>query len=149
MKLVKEHLLEFERGLDPKDVLGIGKRYLIEKWLKDHNIKYYYINKNLIIDVHGVVNLEHRKIGNLPEYIQFGKVAGFFDCADNNMTSLRGCPKYVEGYFACDHNNLKTLDGCPKRVDGTFHCNVNKTKFTEDYVRSLCVVKQEVEDYRG
>jgi len=65
------------------------------------------------------------------------------------MTSLRGCPKYVEGYFACDHNKLKTLDGCPERVDGAFHCNVNKTKFTEDYVRSLCAVKREVEDFGG
>ena len=152
--IVKEYLYEFERGVDPKNILGIGKRHLIEEWLKKYENKIrgtgtYFINDDLTIDIKGSFLIDHEKIGNFPEYIQFGKVEGAFDCADNNMTSLKGCPEYVGGYFACDHNKLSTLIGCPKRVDGSFHCNENKKVFTNKYVRSLCFVRREVEDYRG
>ena len=36
--IVRENI-NFQRGLEPKDSLNIGKRSLIEKWLKDISLK--------------------------------------------------------------------------------------------------------------
>ena len=66
--------------------------------------------------------------------------SGSFDCSNNKLTTLEGAPKEVAGNFYCSDNKLTTLVGAPKKVGGNFGCYVNPTKFTEEYVRSLCDV---------
>ena len=69
------------------------------------------------------------------------EVKGFFDCSYNQLTSLKGSPKKVGGFFACGHNSLRDLKGSPNKVEGCFNCIKNTTKFTEDDVKNVCIVK--------
>jgi hypothetical protein len=58
--------------------------------------------------------------------VKFGKVSGYFSCFENKLTSLEGCPNYIDGSFYCRRNNLTTLEHCPKYVGGNFYCDNNK-----------------------
>jgi hypothetical protein len=53
-------------------------------------------------------------------------VNGHFWCSRNNLKSLQYCPQIVKGYFWCSHNNLKSLQYCPQIVKGHFYCSYNK-----------------------
>jgi hypothetical protein len=50
---------------------------------------------------------------------------GGFNCTNNQLTTLEGCPEVVDGSFFCSNNQLTTLVGCPKVVDGWFYCSYN------------------------
>jgi hypothetical protein len=155
MKIVKEHIYEsFKQGDDKLSSLGLGKKYLIEKWLAEFNIKDYYINRDFSIDAYGEVILAYRELTELPSYIQFNKidrktssqqvgfsvahtklsslrgcpkeVMGTFDCSNNNLKSLKFGPEYVWGTYFCEHNQIETLEGCPKYIGRNFHAEHNK-----------------------
>ena len=120
---------------------------MIKEWLRKYNIENYTINKDFTIDVDGNVILVLKDLSKFPEYIQFGVVGGNFDCSNNNIISLRGCPRKVDGFFNCNYNklkslekgpvevgssvycfrnNLKSLEGAPKEVGGSFYCDNNQ-----------------------
>jgi hypothetical protein len=122
MKLVKESLqpLQFQRGLDPKNAMGIGKYAKIKAWLEEMDIENYIINDDFTIDVDGFVYLQHKDLNKFPDYIQSGKVGGWFDCGNNKLTSLKGAPKFVTR---------------------SFYCNNNKKEFTKAEVQAVCNVK--------
>ena len=140
------------------------RRELIESWLKEYNIKNYTINDDFTIDVDGNVNLIRKNLTEFPDYIQFDIVNDSFDCSENKLTSLRGCPKEVGGDFICSRNNLTSLEGAPKEVGGfdcsfnkltslrgvpkevggDFYCSNNKVQFTEEDVRKVCNVKGKI-----
>jgi hypothetical protein len=91
-----------------------------EKYLEN-----YTINPDGSIDVDDDVDL-WRKLGDMEKLpVKFGKVYGYFRCNNKKLTTLEGCPNYVDGYFSCDKNKLTTLEGCPKYIGGDFSCNVN------------------------
>ena len=138
--LVKESL-SFTRGNEPKDTLGIGQRYLIEKWLEEMHIKYYTINDDLTINVFSSLYLADKNLTEIPEYIQFNQVKFHFNCQNNKLTSLRGCPNMVRKNFYCDSNLLTSLEGCPKYVGGFFQCFNNPVRFDRRYINTLCDVK--------
>jgi hypothetical protein len=102
------------------------------------------INNDLTIDVHRYVDLDYKNIMEFPEYITFNRVDGMFACDNNGLTSLRGCPVFVEGGFYCQDNQLISLEGCPKETRGSFWCSGNKIKFTIDDVIKLCKVDKEI-----
>ena len=52
-------------------------------------------------------------------------VDGIFDCADNLLTDLEGCPKKVGKIFVCSYNALTNLIGAPKEVGEKFLCYSN------------------------
>ncbi len=93
----------------------------IEEICKKLNIRNYTINDDGSIDVNGNISLRQRGLTELP--LKFNKVSGYFDCSDNKLTSLEGCPEYVGDYFKCERNlGLKSLKGCPKYIGGSFNC---------------------------
>jgi hypothetical protein len=49
-----------------------------------------------------------------------------FSCADEQLTSIKGCPQIVKGDFSCSYNNLQSLQYCPQIVKGDFYCTGNK-----------------------
>jgi hypothetical protein len=103
--------------------LGVGQEVLIKKWLDEHKIKNYTINDDLTIDINGSINLRRCGVEQLPEYIQFGKVSGYFVCCGCKLKSLEGCPQKVGYQFDCSEcNSLETLKGCPKEVGDYFYC---------------------------
>ena len=83
----------------------------------------YTINENGLIDVNGDVRLI-KQVDKLP--FKFGKVSGNFNCDNNKLTNLEGCPSYVGGDFHCSDNQLTSLKGCPNHIVGDFHCLDNK-----------------------
>jgi len=149
MKLVKEYLNEkFTEDSDPIHDMEIGLIKIVKKWLEEHNIRNYTINKDLSIDVKGVVKLKHQLNGNFPDYIKFNKImAGFFSVDGCNMTSLRGCPESISGKgsayhgdFNCSENNLESLEGAPKIVTGSFNCGNNGRRFLIKEIEDRCKV---------
>jgi hypothetical protein len=138
-------VFSFERSSsDPLKNLSVGKRVQIVKWLDSFGITNYTINDDLTIDVKGDVELDHKSLTCFPSFIKFNKVSGYFDCANNQLTSLEGCPTIVGGSFYSSRNQLISLEGCPATVGGGFYCHDNNKQFSEEYVRSLCKVKEDI-----
>ena len=53
-------------------------------------------------------------------------VTGRFSCSRNLLTSLEFGPEEVHGDYYCYGNKLTTLKGCPKIVYSKFNCSDNK-----------------------
>jgi hypothetical protein len=95
----------------------------------------YTINPDDTVDINGDVNLYNTVDvdGDVDLYnalddmkklpIKFGKVSGWFTCSENKLTTLKGCPTYVDGNFYCKGNKLVTLEGCPNYIGENFYCN--------------------------
>jgi len=96
----------------------------IDKICKKFYINNYTLNEDDSIDVDGNVNLSLFSLKKLP--LKFNKVSGFFDCSQNNLTTLDGCPREVGSYFYCFNNKLESLGGCPDIVGGDIKCFNNK-----------------------
>ena len=115
----------------------------IEQICEKHGIENYIINDDGSIDVNGDVYIQNSefteislKLTELP--LKFNKVRGDFDCSNNKLTTLKGCPKYVGGNFSCGNNNLTDLKGSPKVIDGSFYCSGN---YLKSYVSDSIVGK--------
>jgi hypothetical protein len=76
----------------------------IEDWLFKHNIFRFIIHDDLIVDVDSDVSIYDNNTTELP--FQFGKIAGFFSCSYNNLTSLKNFPYYVGGDLYCIQHNV-------------------------------------------
>ena len=112
-------VMGFERSDDIKVSLQLGKRHMITKWLDTIGVENYTINPDWTIDVKGDVDLSNKNLIEFPDYIKFNHVSGQFDCAGNQLTSLKGCPASV-GY--------------------SFYCHSNPGKFTKEDVLKVCKV---------
>jgi len=96
----------------------------IQEICKKYNITNYTINSDGSIDVDDNVNLFSCGVDKIP--LNFNRVTGYFSCAYNKLTSLKGAPKYVGGNFNCCENELSSLKHCPEYIGGNFYCNSNK-----------------------
>lgn len=95
----------------------------IKAWLDSMGVRGYIINDDLTVDVNGNVHLDNKELTLIP--IQFGKVRKSFNCSNNPLTSLKGCPNQV-GDFFCQYTDIKNLNYCPIYVDGDFFCHGTK-----------------------
>jgi hypothetical protein len=96
----------------------------IDEICEKYNIKNYTINDDGSIDVNGEVVLYEMDLYELP--LTFNKVTDYFDCAKNNLTTLKGSPKWIGGDFFCYKNNLTSLEFGPEYVEGSFNCSNNE-----------------------
>ena len=92
----------FEQFNNEQEIHDICKKYKIEN---------YTINPDGSIDVDDSVGLANKKLDKLP--LNFNRVSGWFNCHNNNLTSLEGSPKEVGNDFICTHNKITTLKGAP------------------------------------
>jgi hypothetical protein len=97
---------------------------MISSICKKYGIENYTINSDGSIDVDGNVNLWDKRLTELP--LTFNKVNGYFDCSYNNLTTLKGCPRWVGSSFICSYNNLTSLEFSPDYVGSNFWCQYNK-----------------------
>ena len=95
----------------------------IEKICEKYNIKKYTINEDGSIDVNWNVNLSGNGLTELP--LTFNRVNGVFLCDKNELTTLKGSPKYVKSSFDCSENKLTSLEYSPEYVGNHFDCNTN------------------------
>ncbi|GAB5389903.1 MAG: hypothetical protein Alpg2KO_28710 [Alphaproteobacteria bacterium] len=65
------------------------------------------------ITVNGGVDLGNMGLTELPDFSGV-TVKGYFNCAGNRLTSLKGAPDEVTLYFNASKNRLVTLEGVPK-----------------------------------
>lgn len=98
----------------------------IKAWLDQYGIQKYTINEDMTVDVDGDVSLEKKKLKYIP--VQFNKINGKFNCSDNQLMSLEGCPKEVKGGFLCHNNKLKSLKYSPILIEKDFICSHNKLR---------------------
>ena len=96
---------------------------------KRYNIKNYTVNDDGSIDVDGNVDLSWYRLTELP--LTFNKVTGYFDCGVNNLTTLKGCPRWIGGNFICSYNQLTSLEFSPDYVGLWFGCEYND--LTDNY----------------
>jgi hypothetical protein len=96
---------------------------------KKYNITNYTINPDGSIDVNGDVYLSFYELTEIP--LVFNKVTGFFDCAYNKLTTLKGCPRWIGSYFNCGDNQLPSLEFSPDYVGDYFSCENND--LTDNY----------------
>jgi hypothetical protein len=118
MKMIKI----FDSFKSEEDIKYIAYEYGIYKHqiLEDGSINVYndvYLSKNL------------KNLKQLP--LTFNEVTYDFDCSNNNLTTLEGCPKKVGWIFNCSLNKLTSLEYSPEIVEGNFNCYYN------DYLTSL------------
>jgi hypothetical protein len=71
----------------------------------------------------GDVDLCDKGLTEFP--LRFNKVTGNFICDDNQLTTLKGCPRWIGGYFDCDCNRLYSLEFSPEYVGSYFSCELN------------------------
>ena len=62
---------------------------------------------------------------------------GYFNCSNNQLTSLEGAPSRVGGYFTCVNNRLTSLKGAPSNVGGGFSCNNNQITSLKDVHKQI------------
>ena len=69
--------------------------------------------------------------------VEFGVVHGDFDCSNNWLTTLKGCPKVVTGHFNCASNDLTNLDYLPEAVDEGILCANNPFIPTKELIKII------------
>jgi len=80
--------IDFERGIEPRDAMKIGRRAQIEEWLDYHNIpeNLYKISNDLTIIIDGKLDFYHQKrVTSLPDNLI---VKGSLDLDGTSITSL-------------------------------------------------------------
>jgi hypothetical protein len=87
------------------------------------------VNDDGSIDVAGDVDLSLENLTEFP--LRFNRVDGDFRCSNNDLTSLKGCPRWIGGNFDCDDNKLPSLEFSPEYVGGYFNCETNQ--LTDNY----------------
>jgi hypothetical protein len=108
--------------------LKIYESFRTEQVIKDlcseYEIENHQIRDGGSIDVDGYVSLwrKLRYLKQLP--LTFNEVKGF-DCSENELTTLEGCPKKIVGNFYCSKNKLISLEHSPTEVKGNFNCRYN------------------------
>lgn len=117
---MKKHIKLYEEYTTPKSSQFFKTYEEVEQWLNDMGIKDYDIDDDLDVDVDGDVYLFEKGLEYLP--VQFSKVEAHFNIARNQLTTLKGCPYYVQGDFEAGLNQFKNLKHFPKMIWG--HANI-------------------------
>lgn len=126
------------------------RRNSIHEICRNFNITGYTINDDFSIDVLNNVDLSYKGLTEIP--LTFRKVTGFFSCFNNDLTSLKGCPKIVVGSFGCQNNKLTSLEGSPERVDFGYVCSNNQLTSLEgcpSNLKSLICDKNKIRTFEG
>ncbi len=152
MKIIRENI-NFERGLDPKQSMNVGKAHLIQQWMDDAGvgIKNFRINDDFSIDLFMPWTMNQRPDlfpnGRFPEYIRFSSSRDF-DLDDCEIEDLTGCPLIVNGYFSCQMNKITSLKGMPEQISGSAYIMGNEKGFTEEEIQQKCNIDGDIEcDY--
>ena len=73
----------------------------IKKWLNQYNVKGYDLIESekygYVVNVSENVYLSRKGLTSID--VKFNKIEGDFDCSDNDLKSLEGCPEIVDGNF--------------------------------------------------
>lgn len=87
-----------------KKIIMLQTKEEVIEWLDKIGINecFYIINNDLTVDILHDLNLNDKNLTEIP--VQFNKVNGYFSCKNNQLISLKGCPKIVNN--SCKGNDL-------------------------------------------
>ena len=117
----RDYITDFINLNNFKDVNDVKNIGMIKLDNKVYTLKQLYEMKDIIVE--GNVDLSKLGLTTLPH---FKSIGGIFDCGDNKLTSLDGCPTYIGGYLDCRGNQLTSLKGCATYIGGSFDCRYNQ-----------------------
>jgi len=145
MKIVRESLLEFQRGQDPMKTLELGgKLQQIKDWLFPFLFSSQYrVNTDYTIDIirGDFIDLNCSSFREgIPEYVVFNECKGSFIIDGKGLPDLYGCPKIVRGDFIVPNNKISDLKGSPEIVDGDYIISNNPGNFTVGDIQKVCEV---------
>jgi len=90
------------------------------------------LNSDGKVDVNNWVIMSNMGLTEIP--VKFGRISIQFNCAYNNLTTLKNCPDYVGKRFNCSNNNLTTLDDLPEFIGEIITIYNNPLK---DYFKNI------------
>lgn len=76
----------------------------------------WHLNTDGIYDVDGDVHISDKYVRDGKLTVKFGKVTGTFKARGIGLTALDCCPKKIAGYFDCSFNKLTTLKSARKKL---------------------------------
>jgi len=89
------------------------------------------LNSDGKVDVDGSVIITNLNLTEIP--VKFGRVEGWFRCANNNLTTLKNCPDYVSEEFCCSGNNLTNYFKSIKEDEFPLWKSLNLGDILEEY----------------
>lgn len=121
-KLLQEAYAKiWESATEP---LYFGPEDKKDAWMRWFDFQQYkQIHEDGSISIDNNVILDERKLTAIP--FKFKEVGGAFDCSNNQLRTLKGCPEVVKGSFNCSINLLENLKYAPTAVKGSFSCTHN------------------------
>ena len=103
----------------------------ILNWLEEYDTffnedNYTFSAENGLIKVSSLknVNIANKNLESIPVF--FNRVEGTFNCSNNQLKSLQGCPKIVKLEFLCSKNKIKNFNFSPYWVGDDFLCSNNE-----------------------
>ena len=118
------HIKEFAQLFESQQELTQEQKDWLDEctYCTDSN---WWINPQTgLVDVDGSFDCEELGLSDF-KGVRFGSVEDYFDCRDNQLTSLEGAPRRVGVNFYCQGNQLTSLEGAPEMVGGDFFCSGN------------------------
>ena len=106
------------------------------KWLKRLD---YEVHEDGSVSVRQNIILHDWGLTRIP--FNFKKVGGYFDCASNQLTTLKGAPEIVGGDFICSDNKLTSLEGAPEVIGGEF----DSDQFSDEDYRTFAKKRKYVD----
>ena len=104
------------------------------------------LNENGEVDVDGNVYMSSMNLTEIP--VRFGSVGGSFHCNDNQLTSLKGCPKSIRHTFYCYYNNLTNYFKTIKEKDFPHWKNLHWGWTLEEYPFLINIAKKYAKNWR-
>ena len=120
------------------------KNLLNEQQLRQDQIKWlnkcapytkWKLTQAGLVDIFGDFDCQGQYLLDF-EGVSFGTITGYFNCGNNQLTSLKGAPKKVVDFY-CYSNQLTSLAGAPRIVTGEFDCSDNKLSTLEGAPRKV------------
>ncbi len=110
-----------------------------------YNSKYWILNENGEVDVDGNVNMRNMNLTEIP--VKFGRVGGWFDCYNSNLTTLKNCPTSVNpsSGFYCFRNNLTEYFQNIKEEDFPLWKNLDWGWIIKEYPFLINIAKKHIE----
>ena len=110
------NLSSYEEFVIKTNLLGydVSDKEVLSQFNKVENYYWFVVNGHLCF-------LDDK--GNKTENVI---LKGSFNCSNNQLTSLKGCPDKIGKGFYCSENKLTSLEGCPEKIGGDFICSYNQ-----------------------
>ncbi len=134
------------------DIYDMTNQSLLNELIKED--RFFEILKTqghqYIVNVKDSSNLYNKKLIEIP--FQFYHIKGTFNCSDNQIISLKGCPRFVHKNFFCNYNQLISLEYCPQFIQGYFNCSNNQIKsldYTPDSFNGINISMNKIVSLKG